>query len=581
MRVLFVTRRFAALRNFEAVVRGLVARGHDVELAALEDDVLGGAAMTARWQAEMPGLRVGRAPRREPGDPAEAVTEKVRLALDYVRYLEPAYRDTPRLVQRATDRTPRAMLWITRAPGAKTAIGRRVLRAWLRGLERALPAVPAVEAYLRDRRADVVVFTPLIGLGSPEVDYLRSAQALGLRTIFAVWSWDNLSTKALIRWVPDVITVWNETQRQEAVQLHGVPASRVVVTGAQCFDHWFDRVPSRSREAFCAQVGLPADPPFVLYVCSALFHGSPAEAPFVVDWLKALRTSRHPRLAAVPVLVRPHPSRLGEWGSVSLEGLGPVVLRGRNPVDADARADYFDSLSYASVVVGLNTSAFLEAAIVGRPVLAPLPPQFRENQEGTLHFPYLLRVAGGLLHTATTLEAHVDQLATAIADPERYAARSTRFVEAFLRPNGLAEAGTPRVIATIESVGARPAGAARPEAVTPLAQWTLACLTRGYCRPFTRPLFWDPLQMAEEKQRTAKLAAGHAAERERRAEIGAERARRKADGERRKRLLREQKERVKAQRWREKRRREASGRRGRLHAGVARRLRRLLGQGES
>ena len=38
--------------------------------------------------------------------------------------------------------------------------------------------------------------------------------------------------------------------------------------------------------AFCRQVGLPADRPFILYVCSALFRGSPVEERFVLDWIR-------------------------------------------------------------------------------------------------------------------------------------------------------------------------------------------------------------------------------------------------------------------------------------------------------
>jgi hypothetical protein len=41
--------------------------------------------------------------------------------------------------------------------------------------------------------------------------------------------------------VPDKVIVWNATQRDEAERFHGIPAERVVVTGAQCFDQWCDR----------------------------------------------------------------------------------------------------------------------------------------------------------------------------------------------------------------------------------------------------------------------------------------------------------------------------------------------------
>ena len=129
-----------------------------------------------------------------------------------------------------------------------------------------------------------MLITPLVGVvGSPQPDYVRAARALGIPTALAVWSWDHLSSKALIREVPDRVLVWNDIQRAEAKRFHGVPSSRVVVTGAQCFDRWFDRRPSRDRAAFCAAMGLPADRPFVMYVGSALFRGSPPESEFIMD----------------------------------------------------------------------------------------------------------------------------------------------------------------------------------------------------------------------------------------------------------------------------------------------------------
>ena len=39
-----------------------------------------------------------------------------------------------------------------------------------------------------------------------------------------------------------------------------------------------------------------------------------------------------------------------------------------NPVDTASRADYFDSIYHAAAVVGINTTAQIESAIVGRPV---------------------------------------------------------------------------------------------------------------------------------------------------------------------------------------------------------------------
>ena len=81
----------------------------------------------------------------------------------------------------------------------------------------------------------------------------------------------------------------------------------------------------------------------------------------------------------------------------------------------ESRADYFDSLHHSAAVVGLNTSAFIEAGIARRPVLAILPQEFSASQEGTLHFRYLIE--GGLLTTSRSLEEHAAQLATMLAGP--------------------------------------------------------------------------------------------------------------------------------------------------------------------
>jgi hypothetical protein len=224
----------------------------------------------------------------------------------------------------------------------------------------------------------------------------------------------------------------------------------VVVTGAQCFDQWFDRLPSADRSTLCRRVGLPEDRPFILYVCSALFRGGATEASFVERWIRALRSSGLEPLASMPVLVRPHPARTREWADVDLGGVPDVALWGRNPVDPEAKNDYFDSLYHAQAIVGLNTSAFLEGAIAGRPVFTVLLPEHHENQEGTIHFHYLLTVGGGLLHAARMLDEHFEQLNLALASGERESERSRRFVEAFIRPHGLDVAATPLFVDAVE-----------------------------------------------------------------------------------------------------------------------------------
>jgi len=455
MRVLFVAWRHSYFRNFDSVVRELTARGHEVHLAAEEDE---GQPLVEALAAECRGLTFGMAPTRADDDWGW-VASRLRYGLEYLRYQHGMFDDTPMLVERSRQRTPGAFVAIGNAIRKYAPWMRRPITAVTRWLERAVPDDPKIRAFVEAARPDVMLITPLITLGSSQIDYLRAARSLGVPTALCVWSWDHLSSKALIRESPDRVFVWNDTQKREAIELHDVEAGRVIVTGAQCFDKWFDRAPSRSREAFCAEVGLPADRPFALYVCSAPFVGSQPEAPFVVDWIRRLRASASPRLRDLPVLVRPHPSRRPEWEDVDLAPYAGVVLWGDNPVDAKARADYFDSLYHSAVVVGLNTSAFIEAAIVGRPVHTMLLPEWHESQMGTVHFRYLFETGGGLLIAANTLDEHLRQLDDSLAHPSPGV---KPFVESFVRPHGLGVAATPRFASEVERMQGLPVSAPAP-----------------------------------------------------------------------------------------------------------------------
>src|SRR6185295_11172201 len=220
-------------------------------------------------------------------------------------YQHGMFDDTPMLVERSRQRTPGAFVAIGNAIRKYAPWMRRPITAVTRWLERAVPDDPKIRAFVEAARPDVMLITPLITLGSSQIDYLRAARSLGVPTALCVWSWDHLSSKALIREMPDRVFVWNDTQKREAQTLHRIPAGQIVVTGAQCFDKWFDRAPSRDRETFCRQIGLPADRPILLYVCSAPFSGSPPEAPFIVDWIRRIRSGSSARLRNTPILVRP------------------------------------------------------------------------------------------------------------------------------------------------------------------------------------------------------------------------------------------------------------------------------------
>jgi hypothetical protein len=470
MKVLFLMHYPGYLRYYDSTVRLLAERGHTVYVAFDSPDKQREGAEALAGASERVVV-LGTWPKRR--DAWLGVARGARGTVDFVRYLHPEFGDAAYLRRRAEPFVPSPVRFLTRIRTLRPAHARLLIRALL-AAERAIPSCERIEEFLRSLRPDVVVVTPLVNKMSAQTDMLKSARNLGIPTMLAVASWDHLTTKGIIRVQPDVVTVWNEAQRTEARELHGIPESNVVVTGAQPFDRWFERRPRASREDFCVKVGLPPDRPFVLFTGSTASISAPkAEEQFVRRWVEALRASDHPAVRDLAVLIRPHPYNMGEWGNVDLTGMGDVAVwprAGANPVNEDDRADYFDSLYHSAAVVGINTSAMIEAAIVGRTVHTVRSSEFADTQGGTLHFRYLLPENGGFVRAATNLEAHVDQLADTLDRPEAMREQIESFVSSFVRPRGLERPCTPIVVGAIEELAAsglkQPAG--MPIALFPL-----------------------------------------------------------------------------------------------------------------
>jgi hypothetical protein len=295
-----------------------------------------------------------------------------------------------------------------------------------------------------------------------------------------VHSWDNLTSKGRIRLRPDRVVVWNEIQRREAAEYHGLPEELVAVTGAQAYDWWFEHEP-RPREELCERAGLDPDRPIVLYACSAPWSGR-AEADFVLPWIDRIRGAGG-ELAGAGLLIRPHPKRDEAWPEIDRHRHPNVAVWPPEPELPGAlatRAEYFDSVFHSAAVVGANTSAMIEAAILGKPVLTLSLPEFAYEQAGTMHFRYLRELAGGLLASADGLDEHVEQLAAALADPGPAAARAKAFTELFVRPFGLDVPAAPRFADEVERLAALTPAPERPGPRSVATRGLLAGASAGY-----------------------------------------------------------------------------------------------------
>ena len=464
MRVLFVLPLTSFMRHFDTVALTLADRGHDVEIAT--------PGTAKDWPlpdtlAAHPRISQTICPAGRSDEWNESATDMRRL-VDYLRYLEPPFADAAKLRARAFRELLEGLSRHTKRPAARHgACGGRVSEDELSGMlqvlgsnglaslrrllaltESAIPSDVARERFLAQARPDVLVVTPLIGFGSDQADWVKSARSLRIPVAFPVFSWDNLTTKGVIHVQPDRVFVWNEIQKREAMELHGVAEGALEVTGAPRFDAFIDLAPASTRERFCAKVGLDAGPPIITYLCSSDFVAR-HEIDFIDSWITELRSD--PALASCSIIVRPHPRAVRQWEGVDPNRWERTAITMPKHLNADRWL--FNTLTHSAAVVALNTSAQIEAAIVGRPVYTMAAPGFESGQEGTLHFRYLLADQGGVVEVARNFDEHRRHLAEAIAG--RFdGARIQSFAERFVRPLGSSRPATPILADGIERMGA-------------------------------------------------------------------------------------------------------------------------------
>lgn len=482
LRVLFVMRRLSYLIFVKSTLELIVDRGHELTLLLEEAPE---AEAERAWLEQMESRPNFRCIVEDQfaNDPARGPAIHIRRAHEHLRLKEARYADRSfHQKRKSAEQSPDWILDMDRRGLLRTRAARQLLLSVVAPLDRAMPLPSRPARFVRETAPDVVVVLDHGRPGSLHSAYVQAAREEAIPVALWVASWDNLTTRQRTRTLPNQLFVWNEWQVREAIDLHGFPPETVVTVGAPSFDDWFTREP-RDPRAFKERVGLDPERPYILWTGGALHPAERTEAQFARDWLSELRSLTDPLARTIGVMLRPHPLRLREWLATDYSDFANVVVYpGRemaSPLDPDRRADYFDSMYHASVVVGVNSSAMIESAIIGRSVLSILEPEFHHSQEGTFHFSYLLEENGGPVRTAQSLDEHFDQLRQALQGGDEASRPQTQaFVERFVRPRGLDRPSTPIAVDQIEDLADRAVTAYRDTAWVRLLRQTVRAWLR-------------------------------------------------------------------------------------------------------
>ncbi len=461
MKLLVVMQHANFFRNLETVTRELHARGHEIVMLYGNHPSDPKSSAKAQRQkpkmafmgrgievaeAEIPSLTTGSRP-----DPTERRQRRLKAGRQVVNcslYMRKDHPSPERVVEGLQKQLPPPVRRYLKSRAVRTVLGRPgTLRAWRR-IERSGRPSESLTTLLKDLDPDVVLVSPTVWPKNPvETDYIYAACKLGIPTVGYLNSWDNLTSKGTVHVLPDVFIVWNEALAAEAEQIHLIPRTMIRVTGAPHLDHFFEMRASMPRAETCRTLGCPDDGPYIVYLCSS--RTLIADETHIVTAL-ADALARELADGAPTIVVRPHPVNPDPWEGFDHPGTAVYPRRGDQADTPDSWQEYFNQLSGASAFVGLNTTAFLEAAAADRPCLTIVSDEFFDQQGRTGHFRHLLDA--DFLEVSEDVDGVAAGVARVLDGADEKANRRRRFAESFLRPRGIELSASSVVTDTIEGL---------------------------------------------------------------------------------------------------------------------------------
>ena len=297
-----------------------------------------------------------------------------------------------------------------------------------------LPVDPKILAQIKKLGPDVVIgASGNIAGSSSDFDYIQAAGVLGIPTIFSITSWDYLYNKSLIHCSPDALFCWNEHHADCAVSLHGISREKIRIVGTTQFDDWFSvSAPSMSREEFCAKFGLTASFPFIVYLASSNNFGD--EGWLIKPLRQALDGSSDPEIRQTQIVIRPHPKKSKFAKALKARNIVVIPEAGSTPNNWEDSRLFYDTIYHSLAAVGVGTSAFIDAMILGKPGIVQITEAYR-HYNNSPHMRTLF--SSNAVETVRSAEEFPAVLRNLLHGKDARKDLRLEFIKKYIRPRGL------------------------------------------------------------------------------------------------------------------------------------------------
>lgn len=436
MKILFVLDNYSKYFSIDDVVRELYQRGHEISIIMGMDDkkdVPDDAIQKAK--IDLPNMQIEPLLKRKF---LRTFARDIRELLNYAHILN--NEATRQWDVAKWNRFFHPLVWrLLISDTGKKRLKDRAFQKILRSIEQKIPAQPRIKNQIKRHKPDLVIALPLVNADSRENEYIQASLALGIPCVYSMYSWDNIESKATFQSRPNYNIVWNKSLADQLASGHDIPSDRIFITGAPRFDRLLDAKNEYvlPREEFCKRAGIDANRKYFLYVASTFLVNSKFTKALNEDKIVleiAAAFQKNPRTSAVDMLVRPHPNNTGIVKTIlekKPDNISIYPKHGEFPDTEQKRMMFYNSIYHGVAVVGVNTTAFLEASALDKPCVTIITESFGETQQ-VPHFHHL--IDADFLELANGTEELTDCISKILDGVDSRSDQRHAFVENFLRP---------------------------------------------------------------------------------------------------------------------------------------------------
>lgn len=209
-----------------------------------------------------------------------------------------------------------------------------------------------------------------------DVKLLQEARKSGIKTIGMVRSWDNLTAKGLLRFIPDRLVVQNQIIKKEAVRYNRVSAEKITVVGLPHYDKYLKALKGqdnliKNRNEFFRGLGLDPAKKAILFAPAGRRYIDKNETDkYVLEILSELDLN---------ILVRIPPGDSANFegfksrrAKVVFDYSGVSFWKGGRKTNELSREDddrLINSLYWSNVVVAHLATMCIDAAFFDKPTI--------------------------------------------------------------------------------------------------------------------------------------------------------------------------------------------------------------------